>query len=133
MKRNITRERGIDVYGLPTASAAKPDARASTSCHQGDRIPGKENDKQEEGAGRRYTIGENPPEGMEKRDENERELGCRNRKRSRDNIDKADTNPAQQSGNQDEEREGSVSYRREAERLYIYGRAFLETFVTTTI
>ena len=75
MRCNITRERGVDVYGLSIASAAKPDARASTSCHEGGRIPGKENDKQEEGAGRRYTISENPPEGMEKRDEKRKRIG----------------------------------------------------------
>ena len=40
VKRNIMRERGVDAYRLPIVSAGKPDARATTSCHQGDDIPG---------------------------------------------------------------------------------------------
>ena len=33
---------GNDVYGQPKASAGRPDARASTSHHKGDTIPGQE-------------------------------------------------------------------------------------------
>ena len=51
---------------------------------------------------------------------------CRNGKRRRNNIDKSDTNPVQQDGNQD-----AVRDRREAERLNIYGRASFKSFVTT--
>ena len=40
VKQNIMRERGVDAYRLPIVSAGKPDAPATTSCHQGDDIPG---------------------------------------------------------------------------------------------
>ena len=33
-------EEGGDVYGQPTASAARPDVRAITSRHKGDQVPG---------------------------------------------------------------------------------------------
>ena len=41
------RQRGGGAYGQPKASAARPHARASTSCREGDQIPGAGREEQE--------------------------------------------------------------------------------------
>ena len=72
---------GGDAYGQQRALSPRPSARASTSRHKGDDIPGAGREEQQQGVGEGVTMRKNPPKhliGFRGKTENGWEPGCRN-------------------------------------------------------